>query len=200
MEKRQRPVERQIHTVRTWLDKAEQSYASDANVKGQMQLLLAKAEMQHLDEQHTLKGVRRSSWIKGVFCTLAVLGVVGALYWQPADSSSSSTKSLPIVQVPWGAEKPNNSSTSTEKNWLQTSWPQQELVNKEQKSFFDKEQPEQKSIVQQAPAESVVVSTPREEVVASEETVKLNPVQPVVNQQEIQRAVHMGGKSLRGTE
>lgn len=200
MEKRQRPVERQIHTVRTWLDKAEQSYASDANVKGQMQLLLAKAEMQHLDEQHMLKGVRHSSWIKGLFCTLAVLGVVGALYWQPIDSSSGNTKSLPIVQVPWGSKESNSLSTSTEKNWLLTSWPQQEFVNKEQKNFFDKEPTQQAITVQQTSVEPAVVSTPREEVVASVESARVNPVQPVVNQQEIQRAVHMGGKSLRGTE
>ena len=197
MEKRRRPVDRQIHTVRTWLDKAEKSYASDASTKGQMQLLLAKAEMQHLDEQQTLMGVRRSSLWMGFFGTMAVLGVVGALYWQPlVESKPANITVSPIVQVPWETKETKDPSLATEKNWLQQSWPRQEFTSTDQKNFF-----ERKPAQVEAKVEPEVVSTNGEATYrAPAETMAVKTVQPVVNQKEIQRAVQAWGKSLRGTE
>lgn len=54
MENSAKTMEKRIRSVRAWLERAERSYAEKSGVKGQVQLLMAKAEMQYLNEQqHT---------------------------------------------------------------------------------------------------------------------------------------------------
>lgn len=50
MEPLSKPIEKRIHRVRSWLDAAAKSYASNAEAKGNFHLLLAQAEMAHMKE------------------------------------------------------------------------------------------------------------------------------------------------------
>ena len=65
---------KRIHSVRHWLDKAERSYADDASAKGELQLLLAKAEMRHLDERRGNE--RRRTFIRIVIVCACVSVIV----------------------------------------------------------------------------------------------------------------------------
>lgn len=50
---------KKIQSIRSWLEKAEHSYEDDKLGKGDLALLLARAEMQHMEET---QGVRRHMW------------------------------------------------------------------------------------------------------------------------------------------
>ncbi len=72
-------VTEHIRSVRIWLEKAEQSFNRQADIKGELNLMLAEAEMKHLRK---CRGLRR--WPKAAVCMgIAVVcgGVWYALTW-----------------------------------------------------------------------------------------------------------------------
>lgn len=77
-------MEKKIRSVKTWLDKAEQAYADDSTAKGQLQLMLAKAEMQHLGEQQDSTKRYKLFFIGAVL--LALLVVLGVYFINTLDN------------------------------------------------------------------------------------------------------------------
>ena len=50
---------RRVKSVKKWLDKAEQSYSSDKEISGEINLIMAQAEMQRLKEVHPYRNVKK---------------------------------------------------------------------------------------------------------------------------------------------
>ncbi|MDY3974469.1 hypothetical protein [uncultured Veillonella sp.] len=84
MNQTSKSMEKKIRSVKTWLDKAEQAYADDSTAKGQLQLMLAKAEMQHLDEQQDSTKRYKLFFIGAVL--LALLVVLGVYFINTLDN------------------------------------------------------------------------------------------------------------------
>lgn len=87
MNQTSKSMEKKIRSVKTWLDRAEQAYADDSAAKGQLQLMLAKAEMKHLDEQQD----KSKSYLRYAMYALTLCLTLLALYFAltkngPADS------------------------------------------------------------------------------------------------------------------
>lgn len=77
MNQTSKSMEKKIRSVKTWLDRAEQAYADDSTAKGQLQLMLAKAEMKHLDEQQA----KRKSYLRYAMYALTLSLTLLALYF-----------------------------------------------------------------------------------------------------------------------
>lgn len=73
-----RSMEKKIHAVKHWLEKAEQSYAGNASIKGSLQLLLAEAEMRHLKEKKVPFLDRRL--MPSLLAAMACIFIVGGVY------------------------------------------------------------------------------------------------------------------------
>ena len=56
-----------VKSVRKWLDKAEQSYSRDKEISGEINLIMAQAEMQRLKENYPHKQVKKWSIRVGAF-------------------------------------------------------------------------------------------------------------------------------------
>lgn len=77
MNQTSKSMEKKIRSVKTWLDRAEQAYADDSTAKGQLQLMLAKAEMKHLEEQHD----KRKSYLRYAMYALTLSLTLLALFF-----------------------------------------------------------------------------------------------------------------------
>lgn len=56
-----------VKAIRKWLDKAEQSYSRDKEISGEINLIMAQAEMQRLKENYPHKRVKKWSIRVGAF-------------------------------------------------------------------------------------------------------------------------------------
>ena len=52
-------IVKRVQAVRKWLEKAEHSYSSHKEITGEINLIMAQAEMQRLNETHKNSKVRR---------------------------------------------------------------------------------------------------------------------------------------------
>ena len=70
----QRDTVHRVRAVRSWLEKAEASFDEESDIKGELNLMLAEAEMKHLRKHHPVsKNWLRASALVTAFC-LAVGG------------------------------------------------------------------------------------------------------------------------------
>lgn len=103
MNQTSKSMEKKIRSVKTWLDRAEQAYADDSTAKGQLQLMLAKAEMKHLDEQQD----KRKSYLRYAMYVLTLSLTLLALFFA---FKSPSTVTKPVND---GTPAVTNSVNST---------------------------------------------------------------------------------------
>lgn len=74
MKHSQRDTVHRVRAVRSWLEKAEASFDEESDIKGELNLMLAEAEMKHLRKHHPVsKNWLRVSALVTAFC-LAVGG------------------------------------------------------------------------------------------------------------------------------
>lgn len=76
---------RRVKAARMWLEKAEQSYGNESSLKGELNLMLALAEMQKLKER---RGTERNRFKQHAAALLAAVFLVagaGAWYWWDAN-------------------------------------------------------------------------------------------------------------------
>ena len=70
----QRDTVHRVRAVRSWLEKAEASFDEESDIKGELNLMLAEAEMKNLRKHHPVsKNWLRASALVTAFC-LAVGG------------------------------------------------------------------------------------------------------------------------------
>ncbi len=84
---------RHIRAARDWLGQAEDSLQAEQDVRGDLKLLLARAELQHIQEKRKLKDMgRRFLFVVPVF--LVFLSAVGFRLQEAAPAAPSTEKVL----------------------------------------------------------------------------------------------------------
>lgn len=174
---------KRVKSVKRWLEKAEKSYSNHKELTGEMNLIMAQAEMQRLRE---VRGTspRRKWLLRG-----GALAVAGLLFL----GASLLKDSLFPSPVP---AKPAQTVVTTSP---ETPKPVEEAVQKAEEvpapvETVMTEQVETKQ-APEAPKAAPVVSTP---VPAPIKVAAPKPAAPVLSDQEIQRVVGEAGRALRG--
>lgn len=170
---------KRVRSIRRWLEKAEKSYDSDKKISGELNLIMAQAEMQRLKEADP-KGERRRVWGFRIAAFCAALAVIGAasflqdLWMTPAPSAVSASESREAAQ-PVTA-----STTRPEPEEAQPAAPA-------------------RSVEESVPAASEEAALPAPAAAPAPAPVQYTqPAAPVMSQQEIQSVVGEAGRALRG--
>jgi len=166
-----RKVRGKIQAAKQWLNRAEENFGQDATVRGEMNLLLAEAELRSTRE--TLNEgpgrLKRAGLKHGIALGVAVLmaaGGLGGTWWWWRDIPAA-VVAPPIRSVTLSVELPPRQNISAAP-----------VINPES-----------------TPAAAVVPMIPRQEVnSAVRQATKENPVSP----DELKRLVRVAGQSLRG--
>lgn len=179
---------KQVRSIRRWLEKAEKSYTSDQDISGELNLIMAQAEMQRLKEKDT-SGRRKRVWGLRVIAFSAAVGIfsgVSFMWDMLGEEPRALPQPAPSVAV----------SVSPSKKAGETPAPAALSV------------PEaNSSIAEQAAEKSMPVSTaqpapaPADEVRVSSEPARQERMpapSPVLSQKEIQSVVGEAGRALRG--
>lgn len=168
MEKSNQATAKRIRAVRTWLDKASQSYEEESDTKGHIHLMMAEAEMQHIRRgQPSI--VRRILWAMLV-AGVAVTSIVGyAYYHYESQVVPVEVQTAPKEAVPTALEEPKPQPTEPT--------PIPEKVND--------------TTVTQS------TQTPRESVSPPVREPSVTQEAPAISSEEIENAIRAGGKKLR---
>lgn len=177
---------KRVKSVKRWLEKAENSYSNHKELTGEMNLIMAQAEMQRLKE---VRGTspRRKWLLRG-----GALAVAGLLFL----GASLLKDSLFPPPVP---AKPVQTVVTTSP---ETPKPVEEAVQKAEEvpapvETVMTEQVETKQATE-APKAAPAVSTP---VPAPEKaSAVMKPAVPALSDQEIQSVVGEAGRALRGSK
>lgn len=209
-------MEKRIRSVKTWLDKAEQAYADDSATKGQLQLMLAQAEMQHLNEKQTPTLWQRLGFWP-IALGLAVLLGGGYYVWQHQTETKPSMPSIEQQVMPdtashtspaastgqtnpvapaEGTVESNTVTTGSSSSDAAISKANANDVSTNASTQTEALQADSGSLTESAADSSAVTvqtATPNSQ---TNETVTA----PVISTSQIQEAVREGGRSLRGQD
>lgn len=183
---------KRVKSVKRWLEKAENSYSNHKELTGEMNLIMAQAEMQRLKE---VRGIspRRKWMLRGGALAVAGLLFLGASFlkdsfFAPAPTpvrsvetavTTPTTAVVPVEEADKKAEEvPSVSAETVTTEPVETDPP--------------KPDPEMVPPAKAAP----VVMTPAPAPVEVSAVTK--PEVPVLSDQEIQRVVGEAGRALRG--
>ncbi len=174
-----------VKAIRKWLDKAEQSYSRDKEISGEINLIMAQAEMQRLKENYPHKRVKKWSIRVGAFAL--AIGIMFGINTVLTFRQSPGPVILP----------PKNENTA-----------EQEIVAKETGEVNALREISKEDIVQENKKTDtpvivntektdtpVIVNTAKETII---QNVPSDPAPPVMSQQEIQSVVGKAGRTLRG--
>lgn len=186
MKSTERPIEKRIHTAKSWLDKAERSYADDSSMKGELQLMLAKAELQYLSEKKRLPYMRLSKWTIAVGVCLLIIGGTWTIRFVESETATES--------------KPPTASTVTEqRSPVVVETPIQKEV--EDKGTATDEKAVHSSVeqvVQEKTERNDVVAEPVQPVVVNDSLPQRTERAQTVSTAQIKQAIREGERSLRG--
>lgn len=182
---------KRIQAAKTWLAKAEKAYAEDSSAKGQLQVMLAKAELQRLEESTAPSLWRRNS---KVFVALGCVVIIGVAYIfgplvhkpmpaspKPIDTTIQTKTTAPPAVSPAATTKvdiPSKSDTATAPPIPDASVSQ-----------------EVTSPTTSASTASVTDETPRSNTTVQKSAVTKTSI---MSDSQIRAAVRDGGRSLRG--
>ena len=163
-----------VKAIRKWLDKAEQSYSRDKEISGEINLIMAQAEMQRLKENYPHKRVKKWSIRVGAFAL--AIGIMFGI-----------NTVLTFRQSPGSVILPQKNENTGE----------QEIVAKETGEVNALREISKEDIVQENKKTDtpVIVNTAKETII---QNVPSDPAPPVMSQQEIQSVVGKAGRALRG--
>lgn len=170
---------KRVRSVRKWLEKAETSYTNDKQISGELNLIMAQAEMQRLKEADP-KGQWRRAWGFRAAALCSALAVIGGAsliqdFWtEPSPSTVSASEQR---EETWREENPVSPKISPE-------------IGKEVSQKPHDEAPRGESQASPAPADS-----PAQPDMARNAA---PPPVPVMSQKEIQSVVGEAGRALRG--
>ena len=89
---------RRVETARRWLEQAEHSFHDETPLKGELNLLLAQAEMQKLRED---RGMSRQwqQWQRALALVTALVMVSGFGWWWQRDDDAPAPVTAPVTMV-----------------------------------------------------------------------------------------------------
>ena len=92
---------KRVKSVKKWLDKAENSYLNNKDISGELNLMMAQAEMQRLKETHPHEKAKRWGIRLSAMAAAAVLFIgFSNLLSANADKSVSATESSNSDPIP----------------------------------------------------------------------------------------------------
>lgn len=181
---------KRIQAAKTWLAKAEKAYAEDSSAKGQLQVMLAKAELRRLEESTAPSLWRRNS---KVFVALGCVVMIGVAYIFG-----------PLVHQPMPASpKPIDTTTLTKTTAPSAVSPPATKVDTPLKSDTVVAPPAPNASVSQeatSPTTSASTAPVADETQRVDATVQKSAVTEtsIMSDSQIRAAVRDGGRSLRG--
>ena len=191
MSERKKRLKNHIKAAKEWLCKAEDSLDKDNNIQGDLNLMLAQAELQRAKESGQSQQKKKSHWSVRLAPAVAavLLVVVGSQFWPHIFAT---TVPAPVLKTV--AEEPAKPSgplppVMSEINTGEVSTPavvRQQIAPAAVKAdvpIVDNEQP----VVKLAPAEE------RETISAKAET----PVKAQIPLADMQKLMRVAGKTLR---
>lgn len=185
---------KRVKSVKRWLEKAENSYSNHKELTGEMNLIMAQAEMQRLKE---VRGTspRRKWLLRGGALAVAGLLFLGASFMQERLLSPAPTPARTVetaVTTPDATVAPVEEAEKKNEEVLPVS--AETVTTEPMETNPSKPTPEAASPTQAAPAVSTPVPAP---VKAS---AVMKPAVPALSDQEIQSVVGEAGRALRGSK
>lgn len=183
---------KRVKSVKRWLEKAENSYSNHKELTGEMNLIMAQAEMQRLKE---VRGIspRRKWMLRGGALAVAGLLFLGASFLKDSFFAPAPT---PVRSVETAVTTPDAAVVPVEeadKKAEEAPSVSAETVTTEPVEM-DPSKPDSEAA---APAKvAPVVITPAPAPVEVSAVTK--PAVPALSDQEIQRVVGEAGRALRG--
>lgn len=198
-------MEKRIRSVKTWLDKAEQAYADDSATKGQLQLMLAQAEMQHLNEKRTpALWQRLGYWPIAVGLALLLGG--GYYAWQHQVNAKPQVPVIeqqiqPVSEVTHNNKPTEAQSVGTDSSNATAGSAATGTVSSQSTAVDTNSQAEAVPTQTEQVVETATVSDTNTVQTATSGSQNNETVTaPVISASQIQEAVREGGRSLRGQE
>lgn len=89
---------KRVQSIRRWLEKAEQSYLRHREVSGELNLLMAQAEMQRLKERdYTCP--KRGPWKMRIIAFIVAAGLFSGLtFWQNRETETTQSVPVSVIQ------------------------------------------------------------------------------------------------------
>lgn len=182
---------KRVKSVKRWLEKAENSYSNHKELTGEMNLIMAQAEMQRLKE---VRGTspRRKWLLRG-----GALAVAGALFLGASFLKDSffAPAPTPVRPVETAVTTPDAAVVTVEeadKKAEEVSSVSAETVTTEPVET-DPSKPDPEMVPSAKAAPVVITPAPAPIKVAAPK-----PAAPALSDQEIQRVVGEAGRALRG--
>lgn len=185
---------KRVKSVKRWLEKAENSYSNHKELTGEMNLIMAQAEMQRLKE---VRGTspRRKWLLRGGALAVAGFLFLGASFLQDNFFAPASTPARSVetaVTTSDAAVVPVEEADKKNEEVLPVS--AETVTTEPMETNPSKPIPEAASPAKAAPAVSTPVPAP---VKAS---AVMKPAVPALSDQEIQSVVGEAGRALRGSK
>ena len=161
-----------IQATKQWLTRAEEHFDRNAPARGEMDLLLAEAELRSTRENLQSHPRRlKLSWLHqgiafGLAAVTVAIGAGFAWWWQPERTETIPPQAVSVA-IPVRQAQTQNISTA----------------------------PQQKQETAPAPAAAVDTTIPKQEVKSADQSASR---EPSVSQEEMKRLVQTAGQSLRG--
>lgn len=161
---------KRVKSVKRWLDKAENSYSNNKDISGELNLMMAQAEMQRLKETHPHEKAKKWGIRLSAMAAAAVLFIgFSNLFSANADKSPVISRETTVSKE----EVPKVPEVPEDKNLVLSETVQPTVAATES------------SNTDPVPTKSIQTEAPA-------------PVLPVMSQSEIQSVVGEAGRALRG--
>lgn len=177
---------KRVRAVRKWLEKAESSYSSNKEITGEINLIMAQAEMQRLHETRKESSAKR--WGLRIAAMFAAFGIFLGInaFWNLLHSS--------VEPQPKPVQIVINEVSSSESSGFASEADKTEVVLKE-KTDENTGSGEAGSEVKSAPVFNEPVNMQAEQPSA---VPSYHAAAPALSDKEIQSVVGEAGRALRG--
>ena len=180
-----RPFVSNLESAKAWIHQAEQSFGQDADIRGELNLLLAQAELQRVREANRARQWRWKYPLlrHSMALVLALIAVIGGFYlWdsrttiQPQPVTTNKEAFMPVAQQPQPVQQPQQTQVPLPAVQAQLPAP---LVN--------------------TAVTTNTVNSPPPVQPSQRENVPANRDHEIqLSQDEMQKLIRAAGKSLRG--
>lgn len=104
---------KRVQSVRKWLEKAEQSFSRQSDVSGELNLMMARAELQRLDETSSARQKRKLWGNRVLAMAVAATLIFGISQWEsPAEPAGITV--APVAALADGKEAPRAEGMAAE--------------------------------------------------------------------------------------
>lgn len=191
MERTDTDSKKRIQAAKAWLSKAEQAYAEDSSAKGQLQVMLAKAELRRLEESAAPSLWRRNRKALVALGCVVIIGVAYAIgplghHSVPVAPKSTDTTATTEPVTPTAVPPATNATVSTPSKSDTATAPPAPKTTASQDAT---------ATATAAPSAPTVEATQSADTTVQKSAVTETSV---MSDSQIRAAVRDGGRSLRG--